>query len=125
MMQYKNRFPIYRDASALVIEIEQAVRQFPRYHQYTLGSEMRKTAYDLLIAITHSINNKDSRLKTIKKAHNFSEALKIKIHIAKNITNISFKVFENLATLAISISKQCKAWHKSLQRQHQHEVDYV
>lgn len=36
--------PIWRDASALLLYIEQVVRYFPRYHKYTLGSEMRSQA---------------------------------------------------------------------------------
>jgi hypothetical protein len=39
-MNYQNKFSIYRDATRLVIEMEDAVRDFPRYHKYTLGSEM-------------------------------------------------------------------------------------
>ncbi len=45
MNQYHRKFPVYRDATRLVTEIEQAVQVFPRYHKYTLGSEMRRTAY--------------------------------------------------------------------------------
>ena len=125
LMQYHNRFPIYRDATALVVEIENIVKQFPKYHKYTLGSEMRKTAYDLLIAITYSINNINARKQSVKKAHNLSEVLKIKIHLAKNITNISFKLFEILVNLVMVVSKQCKAWQKQLQRQRQNEVSNV
>jgi hypothetical protein len=122
-MQYHNRFPIYRDANRLVIEIENCVKSFPRYHKYTLGSEMRDIAYKLFIAITYSINNKNTRIKTVTKAHNFSEILKIKIHIAKQITNLSFKMFENLVALVITISKQCKSWQKQLQRNQQHSLN--
>ncbi len=124
-MQYQNRFPIYRDTTRLVMEIEQMVAKFPRYHKYALGSEMRTTAYDLLIAITYSINNKATRRQSVKKAHNLSEVLKIKIHLAKNITNLSFKLFEILATLTISISKQCKARQKQLQRSRLNEGNYA
>lgn len=124
-MQYQSCFPIYRNASALVIAIEEAVRQFPRYHKYTLGAELRTTVYDLLTAITYSINNKSTHKQTIKKAHNFSEVLKIKIHIAKNVTNISFKVFENLASLVIEISKQSKAWHNKCNAMRQNDNNYA
>ncbi len=124
-MQYQNKFPIYRNATRLVIAIEECVKKFPRYHKYTVGSEMRKNTYDVLTAITYSINNTQTRIQSIKKAHDFSEVLKIKIHLAKSITNLSFKIFEHLATLVISISKQCKAWHKQLQHQHQNEGNYA
>jgi hypothetical protein len=118
-MQYQNRFPIFRDATRLVLEIEKAVQMFPKYHKYTLGSEMRQSAYDLLIAITYAINNKNSRNKSVQKAHNLSEVLKIKIHLAKQITNLNFKTFEILASFVIDISRQCKAWQNKLQHQRQ------
>lgn len=36
-----NNLPIWRDAVALLVAIEQAVRHFPQYHKYTLGAEIR------------------------------------------------------------------------------------
>jgi hypothetical protein len=105
-MNYQNKFSIYRDATRLVIEMEDAVRDFPRYHKYTLGSEMCTIAYDLLTVISYTINNKNDRKHFIKKAHQFSEVLKIKIQIAKQITMLSFKAFETLANL----SNASNAW---------------
>ena len=40
----KTDIPIWRDATQLLLGVEQAVRHFPRYHQYTLGTEMRQQA---------------------------------------------------------------------------------
>ena len=34
--------PIYRDCNNLLLEIEKAVRNFPRYHKYTVGSDLRR-----------------------------------------------------------------------------------
>jgi len=34
--------PIWRDCNRLLLEIEQAVRQFPRYHKYAVGADMRR-----------------------------------------------------------------------------------
>ena len=36
--------PIWRDANALLLEVEQSVRHFTRYHKVTLGAEMRQQA---------------------------------------------------------------------------------
>ena len=33
--------PIWRDANRLLLEMDQAVQHFRRYHKYTLGSELR------------------------------------------------------------------------------------
>lgn len=43
-MEHKQRLPIWRDANRLLLEIEQAVRGFPRYHKYAVGTDMRRQA---------------------------------------------------------------------------------
>ncbi|MCA0309310.1 MAG: hypothetical protein LCH72_01325 [Proteobacteria bacterium] len=35
------QLPLWRDAQRLLLEVEQAVRAFARYHKYTLSSELR------------------------------------------------------------------------------------
>ncbi|MCG5548798.1 hypothetical protein [Halorhodospira halochloris] len=37
-----NKAPIWRDAQRLLVLTEEAVRRFPRYHKYTLGSGLRR-----------------------------------------------------------------------------------
>ena len=36
--------PIWRDANQFLLAIEKVVKLFPRYHKYTLGSELRQNA---------------------------------------------------------------------------------
>ncbi len=116
------KFPIWRDAEDLVLAIEQAVRTAPRYHKYTLGTEMRQTAYRLLTAIGQAIQNVAARIDLLAQAHALSEVLKIKIQLAKKLNlYASFKQFEVIAALAYAVSKQCKGWQKRLQRPHQQE----
>lgn len=113
------KFPIYRDAHQLVIETETAVKQFSRYHKYTLGSELRLTAYNILenisLAINQSKSLSDDKKDLIKKAHRDTERFKIKIQIAQTLNIFpSFKRFEILAKIVISISKQCSAWQQKI-----------
>ena len=44
MVRY-DHLPIWKEAVALATLLEQAVRRFPRYHKYTLGSDLRRQAY--------------------------------------------------------------------------------
>ena len=39
-----NKAPMWRDARRLLVLTEEAVRRFPRYHEYTLGSDLRRQA---------------------------------------------------------------------------------
>lgn len=34
--------PIWHDANRLLLIIEEAVRWFPRYHKYTLGTDLHR-----------------------------------------------------------------------------------
>ncbi len=36
--------PICRDAQRLLLAVEQCVRNFPRYHKYQIGSQLRAQA---------------------------------------------------------------------------------
>ena len=42
-----DRLPIWRDTQCLLLVIEPAVRTFPQYHKYALGSDMRRQAMSL------------------------------------------------------------------------------
>jgi len=41
-MRQLQSMPLWRDANRLLLAIEEAVRHFPRYHKYTLGTDLRK-----------------------------------------------------------------------------------
>jgi hypothetical protein len=43
MAKYK-ALPILRDSRLMMVEVERIVKDFPRYHKYTLGTEIRQTA---------------------------------------------------------------------------------
>lgn len=40
--------PIVKIAERLMLEVERAVRAFPRYHKYSLGQELRQQCRDVL-----------------------------------------------------------------------------
>lgn len=44
---HANKAPIWRDSQRLLVLTEEAVRRFPRYHKYTLGSDLRHQAMEV------------------------------------------------------------------------------
>jgi len=51
--------PIYRDAYDLTVHIEKIVRNFSRYHKYTLGTDLRNKTRAVLERIIEANNAQD------------------------------------------------------------------
>ncbi len=47
-MAHYEHLPIFKAMLSLAVEVEKAVRYFPRYHKYTLGSELRGFCHEAL-----------------------------------------------------------------------------
>jgi len=50
MARYEH-LPIFKTAMDLTIYLEQVVRNFSRYHKYTLGSDLRQQSRELVTVI--------------------------------------------------------------------------
>jgi len=40
-MAYYEKLPVYKQSLDFTVWVEKTVRNFPRYHKYTIGSELR------------------------------------------------------------------------------------
>jgi len=60
MAQYEH-LPIYKKAFELVVYFENIVRNFSRYHKYTLGSDLRRQSREVVRLIVRA-NNRADRL---------------------------------------------------------------
>lgn len=89
--------PIYKSSLDFCTYIELIVRNFDRYHKYTIGKDLRKYAKKNLFLIQKANQNKEKRLKYIKK-------LNEKLEICKS--------YEHSVKLLMPIIKQAKAWYK-------------
>ena len=82
-MTYYKDLPIWRDAMRLAVEMEPAVRAFPRYHKYTLGTELRQAAHLICQEVAHAALWVPPRLQTLQRLVERIEALKISVQLAK------------------------------------------
>ena len=53
MARYSH-LPIWKAAMDLAVHLEHAVRRFPRYHKYTLGTDLRHCAQRLCRLVTRA-----------------------------------------------------------------------
>ena len=61
-----NNIPILRDARLMMVEVERIVKDFPRYHKYTLGSQLRKKAMQIYQLVLCVIQHKQNRKRWIE-----------------------------------------------------------
>lgn len=81
-----NRKPaIWTDALQLATAIEQAVRHFPRYHKYALGSDLRRQAAQICRLVAQAARFPERRLATLERLVLAVEDLKISIQLAKEV----------------------------------------
>ena len=103
-MNANNRLPIWRDSSRLLIEIEQAVRQFSRYHKYTIGTDMRRQSMYVIRMLVRALNARDNeRLRYVNSLRVAVDDLKVTIQLAKEIKALqNFRQFQVLTERKLS-----------------------
>jgi len=109
---YEN-LPIYKRGLDLAIYFEKIVRNFSRYHKYTVGTELRNSSRRILKLIVKANSMKDKR-EMLLKVREEIEGLKIMIKICKEIRAFqSFKSFEYSIRNTVDIAKQNEGWLRS------------
>ena len=94
-----NNIPILRDARLMMVEVERIVKDFPRYHKYTLGTQLRKKAMQIYQLVSRVIQHKQNRQRWI-------ESLVYAVD--------DFKCFERLARYSLALNKQSKSWQQNM-----------
>jgi len=117
--------PIWRDANRFLLAIEKTVKQFPRYHKYTLGTELRNNALQICNLINRAWQQKQyamgagmhrngQQCELLLQLKILIDEVKIQLHLAKKLQAIKhFTTFEWLAKQAVQLGKQNGGWYKA------------
>ncbi|WP_006786420.1 four helix bundle protein [Thiorhodospira sibirica] len=112
-MRHLNYLPLWRDATRLVTEMEKIVREFPRYHKYTLGNELRKTTYRICQTIHRAHSRQHSRARLVQELSELIDDLKLQIQLAKEVQAFrNFSQFQRVAEQAVNLGRQAGGWLK-------------
>jgi len=57
--------PIWKDATSLAVLQEEAVRRFPDYHKYTLGTDLRRQAYAVCRGVVVANAEREGRARLV------------------------------------------------------------
>jgi hypothetical protein len=108
-------FPLWRDANRLLLAIEQAVRDFPRYHKYTLGTDLRRQAMTVCRLVRRAAPRGDDQAARVARLVESVDDLKLQIQLGKELQAFqSFRQFQMLSELAVAVGKQSGGWRKRL-----------
>ncbi|MBI3146889.1 MAG: four helix bundle protein [Betaproteobacteria bacterium] len=109
-----DHLPIWKDAMALTTLLEEAVRRFPRYHKYALGTDLRRQAYAVCRAVVAANAAAETRGLALERLALAIEELKLLIQLGKEVRAFaSFKVFEQAAEIVVALGRQCAGWRRA------------
>jgi len=97
----------------MMVYVETIVKNFEKYHKYTIGLELRTRAQAtlFLIAQANMAQEKSEKLYLLRDS---CEQLKMVVLVAKELKAFkSFAQFEHISRLVIEVCKQAQAWLKS------------
>jgi len=115
-MARSEHLPIYKQSYDLCLYLEQVVQGFPRYHKYSIGSDLRDTAREILKLIVRA-NARDDKREVLQNIREEVEQLKLLLRLALDVHAFSrLNSFEHAVTIAVDVAKQNEGWLKS---QHQ------
>jgi len=115
-MRHMQQLPIWRDANLLLLEVEKAVRHFPRYHKYSLGTDLRQQAMGICRLIIRAYNSDNNQQSQIKRLGLAVDDIKVQIQLAKELEAFRhFREFQQIVELAVSVGRQSGGWRRHLE----------
>lgn len=111
-MSYYEELPLYKQSLDFTIWVEKTVKNFPRYHKYTLGSELRNISREVTVLIARA-NAKKKRLDSLSKVRDKLEEMKILIRIGQELGVFAgFKSYEFAVAQVVGLARQNEGWLK-------------
>jgi four helix bundle protein len=111
-MARSEHLPIYKSSYDLCLYFEQVVRNFSRYHKYSLGSDLRDGARRVLKLVVRA-NARRDKTKVLLAVREELEELKVLLRLANDSKAFAnFHSFEHAIRLVTEIAKQNEGWLK-------------
>ncbi len=115
--------PVVKLAERMLAEVELTVCKFTRYHKYTVGTELRRRAWNVAEVAQRAWRDRDNRGQWTSALVWAVDDLKLGLQLAKQINAFpSFPKFEELARLAADLGRQVGGWHRQLHPNGQNAV---
>jgi hypothetical protein len=110
-------------AEQVLLQIEEAVRSFPRYHKYACGSELRDDARKVAKAAHRAWRDRECKGDRINDLVIAVDDLKLSMQIAQRLRAFkSFAQFEAVARNVSDLGRQCGGWQKQHPKSQNHQA---
>jgi len=107
--------PIVKLAERLLVDIEQAVRRFARFHKYSFGADLRAQAMKVARLAHRAWRDRARQAEWVGQLVWAVDDLKLSMQLGSRIRAFaSFRQFEQLARLAADLGRQTGGWHRQL-----------
>ena len=117
MTSYYEGLPIYRAAADLVVLLDRVVRDFSRFHKYSLGTRLRDSAMEIVLLVA-KCNRREERSERLPELCSQVEELKILVNLGKEVSAFqSFKQFAQVMEQVMALARQAEGWRRSLSQQ--------
>lgn len=111
MARYEH-LPIFRDAYDLAAHMEKIVRNFSRYHKYTLGADLRNKSREILEKIVRA-NSSPDRAKHLLELRQELEAFKVIARLCHDSGGFSgTRSYLYIAERITILARQNEGWLK-------------
>jgi thymidine phosphorylase len=115
MARYEH-LPIFREAYDLTVHIEKIVRNFSRYHKYTLGTDLRNKSRKIVEKIIEANNARDDRAAHLLQLRQELESFKVLARICHESGGFaSTRSYLHVAERIANIARQNEGWLKKTQ----------
>ena len=117
MARYEH-LPIFRDAYDLALHIEKIVRDFSRYHKYTLGGDLRNSSRAILDKIMAANDARDDRPLHLLALRQDLESLKVLVRLShESGAFASTRSYLHVAERIVNLARQNEGWLKQTRGQ--------
>jgi hypothetical protein len=107
--------PIAKLARRFLVEVEQAVRGFPRYHKYALGTDVRKQAMKVVLLCDRAWRDRANVISGVENLVWAIDEMKVLLQLGLDLRAFrSFGVFEQLIRMTEDLGRQAGGWKRQL-----------
>ena len=107
--------PIVKLAERLMLEVERAVRAFPRYHKYSLGQELRQQCRDVVRLCYRAWRARDQQQVLLPALVEGVDDIKLSLQLGSQLRAFrSFDQFEALLRVALDLGRQAGGWRRQV-----------